>query len=84
MELLIAPVVRVENLFVGPNCETGELVRAICATRRKSLCGALAFTVAPAAAGETLHCASVDRPLPPGDSLIETELKVDQSSALWN
>ena len=43
---------------------------------------AVAFTVAPAASGETLSAARIQRELPPGDSLIETELAVDQPR-LW-
>ena len=40
------------------------------------------FTVAPAASGETLQRIVLDRNLPPGDTLVETELHVAQPR-LW-
>ena len=36
------------------------------------------LTVAPAASGETADALLLERPLPPGDTAIETELKVAQ------
>jgi hypothetical protein len=85
VELLIAPAVRVENLFVRPDCATGEIrVRANIRNASERLAASqLRFSVAPAASGETLATVALDRPIPTGDTLVETRLKVDRPH-LWN
>jgi hypothetical protein len=85
VELLAAPAVRVEDLFVRSDCKTGEIrIQANVRNASKEPAkGQLHFTVAPAAAGETLNSLTLDRTLPPGDTLIETKLKVAQPR-LWN
>ena len=84
VELLVAPAVRVEDLFVRPDPKTGRIrVQAnLRNAGKQAVAGADEFTVSPAASGETLHVVQLDRDLPPGDTLIETELKVDHPR-LW-
>jgi hypothetical protein len=85
VELLVAPAVRVENLFARPDCVTGEIrVSANIRNAGKEPAAArLQFAVAPATSGETLQTVALDRPIPPGDTLVETRLKVDRPH-LWN
>ncbi len=78
VELLVVPAVRIEDLFVRPDMETGSIrvrVNLRNATEREANVR-LEFTVAPAAAGETLSAASVERNVAPGDSLVEVDLRV--------
>ncbi len=85
VELLVTPAVRVEDLFVRPDWKTGEIrvrtnLRNALATSAKVK---ILLTVAPAASGETANALLLERPLPPGDTAIETELKVAQPR-LWS
>jgi hypothetical protein len=84
VELLITPVVRVEDLFVRADPNTGRIrVHANLRNAGKEpVKGRIRFTVAPATSGETSNVAELDRDLPPGDTLIETELRV-QNPHLW-
>lgn len=84
VELLCAPVVRVENLFVRPDPKTGHIRIQANLRNAGNLAarGHLTATVSPAASGETLHIVALDRDLPPGDTLVETELTVDNPE-LW-
>ena len=50
---------------------------------KQAVAGEMTLTVSPAASGETLHVVRVVRELPPGDTSIESELKVE-SPRLWN
>jgi len=79
VELIAAPPVRVEDLFARPDPKTGTI--RIQANLRnaadKPARGNLEFTVAPAASGDTIAAARFKRDLPPGDTLVETELKVE-------
>lgn len=84
VELLAVPAVRMEDLFASADPKTGTIkiqanVRNAAQTAAR---GQLEFTVAPAARGETLRVAMLDRELPPGDTLVETELQLDQPR-LW-
>ena len=85
VELLMAPAVRVENLFVRPDWKTGKM--RIQANARnaasKTMRGDFQFSVAPAARGETLRVTQLERELPPGDTLIEAELQVE-NPRLWD
>jgi hypothetical protein len=85
VELLVTPATRVENLLVRPDCKTGEIhVQAnVRNALQQPVTGHLLFTVAPAAAGETLHCVTVDSSLPPGDTLVKTRLKINNPHP-WN
>ena len=84
VELLLTPAVRIENLFVRPDPKSGRIrVQANLRNAGKSAAtGKLCFAVSPAAGGETLDIVALDRDLPPGDTLVETELAV-QSPQLW-
>lgn len=84
VELLTVPTVRVEDLFARAEPDTGTIkIQAnVRNTAQTAVRGRAEFTVAPAASGETLRVAAVDRELPPGDTLVETELKLSQPR-LW-
>jgi hypothetical protein len=84
VELMIVPVVRVECLFVRPDPKNG-IIRIQANIRnagQKAAEGRLVFTVSPAASGETLNVVNLERELPPGDTLIETNLQVSNPH-LW-
>ncbi len=84
VELLIAPAVRVEDLYVRPDPATGKI--RIQANLRnagpKAVTGKINFAAAPANQGETLQMVQVNRSLPVGDSVIEAELKL-KNPRLW-
>ncbi len=85
VELMMAPAVRVENLYVKPDWETGRIqvqVNIRNAVRKPSR-GRLVLSVAPAASGETLVANSQQHELPPGDTLVKTELQVE-GHRLWD
>ncbi len=86
VELLCAPAVRVVNLFVTarPEGTTGKLhihagVRNATGAATE---GYVEITLAPARGGETTIAVQLQRPLPIGDSLIESDLMVDHPH-LW-
>ncbi len=85
VELLLAPAVRVEDLFVRPDWTTGlvriqaNLRNATAATIR----GRVEFSIAPAASGETVAVGHRERDLPSGDTLVETQLTV-RNPHLWD
>ena len=83
-ELLATPPVRVEDLFVRADPKTGA-IRIETNVRnpfQKPARGQLEFTVAPAAAGETLQTEVIGREFPVGDTLVATALKLTQPR-LW-
>ena len=85
VELIVAPAVRVEDLFVRADPKTGR-IRVQTNLRnagKQAVMGEMMLTVSPATSGETLHVVRVDSELPPGDTSIEGELKVE-SPRLWN
>ena len=84
VELIVAPAVRVEDLFVRPDPKTGRIrVQAnLRNAGKQAVAGRIVLCVSPATSGETLDACELDRELPPGDTLVEAELKVDQSAAL--
>ena len=84
VELLVMPAVRVEDLFARAEPKTGTIkiqtnVRNAAKTAARSR---VEFTIAPAASGETLRVAVVERELPPGDTMVEAEVKLDHPR-LW-
>ena len=84
VELIAAPAVRVEDLFVRPDPKTGT-IRVHSNLRnagKQAVPGNILLTVAPAAGGETVNAVELARELPPGDTPIETELKVEHHR-LW-
>ena len=77
-------MVRVEDLFVRPDPEAG-IIRIQANIRnagQKSSNGRLVFAVSPASSGETLNVGSLERELPSGDTLIETNLQIS-NPRLW-
>ena len=85
VELMLVPAVRVEDLYASPDPKTG-IIRIEANLRNagpRVLHQRLALTVAPAASGEMLNTVILDRDLPPGDTLIKAELKIDQPH-LWD
>lgn len=84
VELLLAPAVRVEDLFARPDWKTGD-IRIQANLRNASTNGIQAFvefSVAPAASGETIGAVRLQRRLPPGDALVEGQLTVP-NPRLW-
>ncbi len=84
VELLVVPAVRVEDLFVRPDPKTGQIrIQAnLRNAEQQTLRGHVVLTVSPAASGETFSAIRLQRDLPPGDTLVETELKVEHPR-LW-
>ena len=85
VELLLTPSVRIEDLHAAPDPKTGviHIEANVRNASSKTTPGRLEFSVGPAAGGETLRALTLDRELAPGDSLIQTELKLD-SPRLWD
>jgi len=85
VDLLLAPAVRVEDLFLKPDPKTGvvrvevTLRNASDATQR----GLLWLSVAPAAGGESLDATVQAGELAPGDTRIGAELRVSNPH-LWD
>lgn len=84
VELIVAPAVRVEDLFVRPDPKTGVIhIQAnLRNAGKQAASGRIVLGVAPAASGETLDAVQIDHELPPGDTSINAELKV-QNPRLW-
>ncbi len=84
VDLFVAPAVRIEDLFVRADPHTGRIhiQTNLRNAGNQPAQGQLHFTVSPAASGETLQATELDRQLPPGDTLIETELRLE-SPRLW-
>ncbi|MBN2475736.1 MAG: hypothetical protein JXB62_14085 [Pirellulales bacterium] len=85
VELLIAPAVRIEDLHVCADARTGIVhIRAnVRNAGARTVEGGIELTVAPAASGETVAIAQLQQRLPPGDTLVETDVKVE-GPHLWN
>jgi hypothetical protein len=85
VELLATPAVRIENLHVKPDWQSGrvEIEANLRNASNRPLRAILRCTIGPAAGGETLGCVSLDRVLPPGDTLVRGQVQVDQPH-LWN
>lgn len=84
VELLVVPSFRIDDLFARPDTKTGKIrvqARVHHAGQREAA-AQFEFSVAPAASGETLERMVLERNLPPGDTLVETELHVAQPR-LW-
>jgi len=84
VELLVVPVVRVEGLFARADPETGTIkIQAnVRNAAQTAVRGRVELTVAPAAGGETLRAATLERELEPGDTLVEAEVTIAQPR-LW-
>jgi hypothetical protein len=84
VELLLAPAVRVADLFVRPDWKTGVMrIQVTLANATPAAAEAqIELTAAPAASGETVAVGRVSQVLPPGESTIEAELRV-ANPRLW-
>jgi len=84
VELLVAPAVRVEDLFARADPRTGTItIQAnVRNTAKRAARERFEFTVAPAVSGETLQTVMLDRELAPGDTRIEAKVKIAQPR-LW-
>jgi hypothetical protein len=85
VDLILAPAVRVEDIFVQPDWQTGRVhIQATVRNATEAVrTGHVQFTVAPATGGELLTANSVPGEFPPGDTLFETDLAVP-SHRLWD
>ncbi|MHB1035958.1 MAG: glycoside hydrolase family 2 protein [Pirellulales bacterium] len=85
VELLVAPPVRVADLFVRPDWKTGAVrIRATVHNALPAAVGGhLELSIAPAATGETIRIGRIDRELPTGETVIETQLDVE-NPRLWD
>lgn len=85
VEMLMCPVVHVNDLRVRPDWKTGEIRVSVTVRNagKEKKAGRLQFSVAPAAAGETLAACDVKQTFATGDVRIETVLNVTQPH-LWN
>ncbi|MBI3920007.1 MAG: glycoside hydrolase family 2 [Armatimonadetes bacterium] len=84
VELIITPSVRIEDLYVWPDPKTGvvHIQATVHNALDKPVTGHLQFAVSPAVSGETLDAACLDRRLPPGDTLVEASLRIN-NPRLW-
>ncbi|MBN2137560.1 MAG: hypothetical protein JW720_07125 [Sedimentisphaerales bacterium] len=84
VELIIAPPLRIEDLFAMPDWKTGDI--RILATVRNTLPrtvqAGLDLAVAPSASGPTIRNISLLRKLPTGKSTLETTVHLD-NPRLW-
>ena len=85
VQLLVTPAVRVENLFVRPEWNTGKIRIQMNARNdtSKTMPADVQLRLASAAGGEMLIASRMERELPPGDTLLEAELRVD-NPRLWD
>lgn len=85
VEVLLAPAVRVEDMFVRPDSKT-DTMRVVANIRNagdQPAAGRIEFSVAGAAGGETISALAATEELPPGDTRVEVELKIAQPR-LWD
>ncbi len=83
VELLTTPAVRVTDVFVRPDWQTGDIqVRIDIQNDADPAEGRLDYSIAPAAGGETVLSGRFDRALSPGSYRFQAKLRVD-SPRLW-
>lgn len=85
VELMLVPIVRVEDLFASANSKK-DVVKIEVNLRNagtQKIRQHLVFTVAPATSGETLKTLRFDCDVPPGDTLIKKEIKIEDPN-LWD
>lgn len=85
VELVLAPEVRIEDLYVKPDWKTGNIAiqATIVNAGDETQTGALQFTVAPASSGLALESVVVDIDAKPGASVVESNVRVTQHR-LWD
>ena len=84
VNLLVVPVARIDDLFVRADARSGVLriQTKLRNASAESLQGHLEWTVSPAASGKILAVATHNRKLTAGDTLVETEVKIE-NPRLW-
>ena len=84
VELILAPIARVEDLKVRPDWKTGvvEVEANIRNASATSIRGRITLTIAPATNGQTLDAATLSREFPPGDTCVKAQVRVGQPR-LW-
>jgi len=84
VELIIAPAIRIEDLYVRADPATGMIrIRATVHNATKKTTKAnLQFTAAPAANGETISIAAIQKSLLAGTTVVETTLQIN-NHRLW-
>lgn len=85
VEILIVPATRVEDLFALASSKS-DVIKIEANLRNggsKKTLHHLIFTVAPAVSGESLKSIEFDCHVPPGDTLIKTEIKIE-NPCLWD
>jgi hypothetical protein len=85
VSLLLAPAVRVEDLWVRPDWKTGRIrIQAtVRNTTTQPLQGFFECDVVPASGGEILTTAHFEHQLLPSESVVEAELAIDNPN-LWS
>jgi hypothetical protein len=84
VELILAPAVRVADVFIRPDVNTGmiQIETTVRNTTGKAVNAEMTYTVSPSAGGEVLDVAAGKENLPPGDSVLKTKLQV-KNPRLW-
>ncbi|MEN6308566.1 MAG: sugar-binding domain-containing protein [Anaerohalosphaeraceae bacterium] len=85
VELVITPPVRIENIYVFPDPNTGTIAieANIRNTGTSEVNGNLAFSVSAATGGGTLVTTQMQQRLAPGDTLVKTEIPIT-NPRLWD
>lgn len=84
VELCVCPAVRIVDLHIQPDCRSGKL-RVLTTVRnagKENVVSRIRLSAAPAASGEALAAAEVRQTFAPGDTRVETMLKI-ASPRLW-
>ena len=84
VELLIVPAVRIEDLYLVPDWQTGniEIRTTVQNSGNRVVNSSLTFTVAPAAGGETLDISCEAADIEPGDTIVKAAVRVN-GHRLW-
>jgi hypothetical protein len=85
VELLYVPSVRISDIFVRPEVDTG-IIRLKATVRNDAGAaarGSLVMSVAPAVSGNTIETVSLKKDLAPGDALHEMEMRIAEPH-LWS
>jgi hypothetical protein len=84
VELLVAPVLRVADLYVIPDWKTGDLYLRVSVQNAggSSALGRLLLTAAPASTGQPVVAKIAEQHFPPGDGLVEATLHIE-NHRLW-
>ncbi|MHB9080799.1 MAG: glycoside hydrolase family 2 protein [Pirellulaceae bacterium] len=85
VELLIAPAVRIESLYVRPDYKRGVIEASVNVRNATAqpVTGDLALSVAPSVGGETLDLTTTPNTFAPGDTLVQARVQV-RDFRLWD